>query len=744
MKVFKPHSEKQSRAIFSEKPITLVGTGTQFGKSTIGAYRMALKMHEYNSPTDNFIVCAPTYKILNQSTLPAFMELMEGRGTHDKKNDLFKMHGGGTCYFRTEKDPDSIVGITNVRHIWGDEAGKYRLYFWENIQARAGFLGCSIDLTTSPYALNWVYKDLIKPLQAGTRDDIEFIQAASWENPYHSLASEDRRLEKLRSMDARRFKMIFGGEWGRMDGVVYDCWDDEENLVEPFELPPGTTYYGGIDWGFTDPFVFLVRAITPDGKHYGISEFYKSNTTLSEQIKVVQTKMKIFPIKRIFADPSQPGSIEEMLKNGIPIVGANNDIRRGIDAHYELIKTRRYKEFKGTCPHSRDEREMYHYPEPKDLSADQDSKELLPVDQYNHCFTADTLIETEHGPIPISDIRPGIRVLTRYGYKRVIDAWCEGIKPVIELNLLGRIIRCTPNHKIFTKDRSFVRADALTDADRYVTVDQCKNKSLTARFISFIGVRDILVEAVRGSMWLFGVTLMGPFQRAIMCITRTRILQTTGLRTSSLFLRDSTYQSTANKDTKTLSLGKRHLNTWLRLGRLQKSGMLPKRVETGIKRMLIRYWAVRTVQRLSCYVRSAARSMGQTRFFVVTQSFAPLIVSLKTDDYLGSITSSANARFVSNPLRSINTPRQSHALSHVQTKLFPSQNVYNFTVEDEFEYFANGILVSNCMDVDRYLSLETINLKKHQGMFNPPKIKDPPTRLEVLKRSSRRKSYEVF
>lgn len=48
------------------------------------------------------------------------------------KINAFRMHGGGTCWFRTETDPDSIVGIPRVRHIWGDEAGKYRLYFWEN------------------------------------------------------------------------------------------------------------------------------------------------------------------------------------------------------------------------------------------------------------------------------------------------------------------------------------------------------------------------------------------------------------------------------------------------------------------------------------------------------------------------------------------------------------------------------------------------------------------------------------
>ena len=87
--------------------------------------------------------------------------------------------------------------------------------------------------------------------------------------------------------------------------------------------------------------------------------------------------------------------IEELNRNGIAAVGANNDIQFGVGQHYELIKTRRYKEFRGACPHSADEREIYHYPEPKDLKPDENSKEQLPVDQANHCMDADRYITIE-------------------------------------------------------------------------------------------------------------------------------------------------------------------------------------------------------------------------------------------------------------------------------------------------------------------------------------------------------------
>lgn len=354
---------------------------------------MKVKLHTFTDRSDAFIITAPTYKILSQSTLPAFLKLMDGMGAYNKKEDLFEMRRGGRVYCRTETDPDSIVGITNVKHIWGDEAGKYRLYFWENIQARADFLGCGVDLTTSPYALNWIYKDLIKPFQQGKRTDLEFIHAASWENPYHSLAKPEALEAKRASMDPRRFNMIYGGEWGRMEGLVYDCWDDDENQIDPFRLPAGTMFYGGIDWGHTEPFVLTVRAITPENLHYQIFEFYKTGMTIPAQLELCKQQAKIFGIKRFFCGHERPENILLWNQNGLSAEGVpEKDIQVGTDLHYELIKTRRYKIFRGTSPHTLDEMETYHYPEPKDLKPDQDAKDLKPVGQNDHAMSANRFI----------------------------------------------------------------------------------------------------------------------------------------------------------------------------------------------------------------------------------------------------------------------------------------------------------------------------------------------------------------
>mgnify|MGYP001578957111 FL=1 len=357
--------------------------------TTVGAWWLRLLVNRHRSPDNNFLVTAPTYKIMNQSTLPSFLSVFKPLGEYIKNDAVFRIHNGPTIYFRTQTDPDSVVGITNVFGIWGDEAGKYTKYFWENIEGRAAFKSCPICLTTSPYSLNWIYKEIQLPFIEGKRKDICFITARSVENPFFPKAVWDKRKS---TMDSRKFNAMYGGQFERMQGLVYDCFSEEENIVVKYLFPDGTRYYAGVDWGFNDPFVIVVRAVTPGGQHFQVSEYCKSRMTLPEMVQVAKTKKEIYNIEQFYCDPSQPGHIEEFNRNGIIARGANNDIDLGLDLHYSLIKSRRYKILKDTSPHTLDELETYHWPEPKYLTGDQSSKKTRPVDQNNHCLDANRYV----------------------------------------------------------------------------------------------------------------------------------------------------------------------------------------------------------------------------------------------------------------------------------------------------------------------------------------------------------------
>ena len=118
MNVFECHSDKQEEALFSDKRITLCSTGIQWGKTTVGAVKLKLWVHENPGPECNYIVTAPNYKILQQASLPALLKVFDGCGEYKKADAIFEMYSGAKIFCRTATDPDSIVGITNVYGIW--------------------------------------------------------------------------------------------------------------------------------------------------------------------------------------------------------------------------------------------------------------------------------------------------------------------------------------------------------------------------------------------------------------------------------------------------------------------------------------------------------------------------------------------------------------------------------------------------------------------------------------------------
>lgn len=175
------------------------------------------------------------------------------------------------------------------------------------------------------------------------------------------------------------------GQFGKMEGLVYE----NIPIIKAFALPAGTRYFAGVDWGYTNPFVISIRALTPEGNHYRIGEYYKSGLTIDEIIPVCQSRMQLFDIELFICDPSNPAYIESLNRAGCPATKGINLIRYGIDKQTELIRTEKFAIFEDENPLGIDEYNTYHYPEPKDYKVDEDAKEPEPVKSHDHGIDAD-------------------------------------------------------------------------------------------------------------------------------------------------------------------------------------------------------------------------------------------------------------------------------------------------------------------------------------------------------------------
>jgi PBSX family phage terminase large subunit len=382
----------QYKAYTSNRRVVCLVSGIQGGKTRTGGLWLARQTAFHQEKDAAFILASPDYKILNQSSLPWFLHVFKGCGTYHKADQEFRLNSGGTVYIRSMVDPDSIEGITNVKAIWADEAGKMKRKAWVNIQGRAAFKEAPIMLTTTPYALNWLYKEVYEPWKAGHRKDVEMVQFRSIDNPYFPKDEYERQKILL---DPRVFKMKYGGTFEAMEGLVYPDFD-LSNIAEPFKcIPERYHIIGGVDIGYENPFAVTVRAIgygLGHRKDYQIAEFYKTMLGPAEKTEVLKQMQKVYKIDRFYVDSAHPDMISMFNSAGltaIPVPKPKGSVEAGIEMHSEIIRTKKYQVFKGKCPYTEDEYSTYHYAEVKE--GEQEVKEK-PVPVKDHLMDANRYV----------------------------------------------------------------------------------------------------------------------------------------------------------------------------------------------------------------------------------------------------------------------------------------------------------------------------------------------------------------
>lgn len=125
------------------------------------------------------------------------------------------------------------------------------------------------------------------------------------------------------------------------------------------------------------------------------------------------------------------------------------------------------------------------------------------------CFEENTLITTDKGEKAIKDIKEGDLVLTTKGFKKVKHLWDNGVRDCIEVEVDGRKILCTPDHRFIDSFDNEIEAQNLRKEDNLVKLDETltdekgfvitKIAHLTAKTSSVVGqfkVYDLEVEDV--------------------------------------------------------------------------------------------------------------------------------------------------------------------------------------------------------------------------------------------------------
>lgn len=149
-------------------------------------------------------------------------------------------------------------------------------------------------------------------------------------------AADLRLFEEMKARNPRRYQVAGLGNWGIVDGLVFENWEERAFTME--EVKDCVTCCG-LDFGYSlDPTAFVVSFLNSRTKELYIwDEIYRkgmSNKAIAEAITEAG-----YGKERITADSAEPKSIDELKGYGLRVRGAKkgrDSVRHGIQWMQDL------------------------------------------------------------------------------------------------------------------------------------------------------------------------------------------------------------------------------------------------------------------------------------------------------------------------------------------------------------------------------------------------------------------------
>ena len=332
-------------------------------------------------------------------------------------------------------------------------------------------------------------------------------------------------------------------------------------------------------------------------------------------------------------------------------------------------------------------------------------------DEADHfCFAAGTMVMTIEGEKPIESINSSDRILTRKGFRKVLSHGMTGIKETTFYELAGKNIECTPDHKIWTR-HGFKAACLLTPLDTCYTMSSEVNELCAVTRLMRLFLTEPNLDAIRKQkgeaiefitrqaerierkasedfMRKYGRPPMGRFQRDLSSITKMGIRSITISRILSARKIGSIGRIMVGSIMRRIEREVSIIST--RYGHYQKLGIERRKEKNGIAIMPGRW--ILAIGSMTRFVFNVERNF----LLALSGGNSALIrVSRKREELRESIMRSERVNCAELHSSPTNTRRLDSVLGAARESTI-LQPVYNIEVKGQHEYFANGILVSNC------------------------------------------------
>lgn len=321
------------------------------------------------------------------------------------------------------------------------------------------------------------------------------------------------------------------------------------------------------------------------------------------------------------------------------------------------------------------------------------------------CFEAGTLIQTPLGKIRIENLKIGDEVSTPFGKTKICKTWISETSSLTTVTFSnGSELKGKGEHKIFTWNNGVCRMDALeltSDVEAYSRLGQlkwaCLKPLLTkTKSSEFRPLVDTIVQTTKMRLSAFyivafGQKLMDLYQKSTIFITWMGIGATTTSQISNVFWQQTTKGSICWSDLKIRNTKKKTKEILMKRESRPQNGMHPQLELNGIKSMGNSHGSINCRTSLNVPFATTSLSLSLKEQNSAQGHADKKDATLNRKHCLKSVCGAIKRFWLTNIVKSRAAP------SYVRTENVPTMKVYNLTLEKHNAYYANGILVYNCL-----------------------------------------------
>lgn len=342
-----------------------------------------------NFTGQNFAFCGKTIESLKRNVIEPMRNWLEGiveiRSGRNFADISLKNHTNRYYFFggKDENSYKSIQGIT-LAGVMLDEVALMPKNFVEQAISRCSVKKSRFWLNCNPdSAEHWFYKEWI--LKADEKN--AFRLCFTMEDNFSLSENIKNRYKRLYS--GVFYDRYILGNWVSADGLVYDMFDKNINVIHKIPETEGD-FYVSADFGIQNATVFLLwqREKSPKNRWFCLGECYYSGResrkqrTVGELVGNLCEWLDDIQPRCVYIDPSATALIEECRRANFRVKPAKNNVLNGISDVSTMLASGLLV-FSDKCEHTIREFSEYVW----DEHATRNGLEM-PVKNNDHCLDA--------------------------------------------------------------------------------------------------------------------------------------------------------------------------------------------------------------------------------------------------------------------------------------------------------------------------------------------------------------------